>query len=86
MMSKYLENFTVGCSALGGKIYLGRLSAKDKCCFTSKREAEGEVMKAVVDYLQHAQPEPRKMAKDMSFDGKKTWWRVTVEPIEDPTR
>lgn len=80
-----IDNIRVATAALSGKIYIGRVSKGDPQCFTdSKREAEPEVMRAVVEHLQHGCDKPCAMQKTFSFDGEQ-YWRLRVEPVKHPT-
>jgi hypothetical protein len=78
-----VNSYKVAAANVTGTIYLGRASKRDPRVFTNKREAEPEVMKAVVDRMQHGHSEPAKVAKTLTFDGKQ-WWRLTVEPADPP--
>jgi hypothetical protein len=80
-----LDNIRISAAALSGAIYVGRTKKNQPGVWTDKRPAEAECFAAVIDHLQHGQSEPTPMGKTVSTDGGKTWWRVKVEPVTDPT-
>jgi hypothetical protein len=80
-----LNNIYISAAALSGAIYVGRTKKNQPGVWTDKRPAEAECFAAVIDHLQHGQSEPTPMGKTVSTDGGKTWWRVKVEPVTDPT-
>jgi len=71
-----LKNYTVGCSALGGEIYLYQKSLKPGVAL-DKRPAEAEVMAAVIEHMMHGSP--KGAIKKVSFGDQR--FEITVKPI-----
>jgi hypothetical protein len=79
-----LDNVRISAAALTGAIYVGRTKKNQPGVWTDKRPAEAECFAAVIDHLQHGLSERQSMAKTVSIDGGRTWWKVKVEPVTEP--
>ena len=83
-MSSLLDRVHLGCAALSGEIYVGRVSKLDPRVFSSKKSVTHECFAAIVQHMQTGEEQPCAVQKTFSFDGGQRWWRLTVEPVDPP--
>lgn len=75
-----LDRIVAACTGITGMLVIGRLDKSGKK-FLDKRSAEPEIMNAVVRHMIHDAPDGA--SKTVSSDNGKTWFRITVEPMDE---
>lgn len=77
-MTSTIDRVHVACTALGNRLVIG-LRTKTPGIMETKRDAEPEILTAVV---QHLDKLPAK-GKIITFDGE-TWWDISVKQVPNP--